>query len=335
MSDEDGNWPKWAKKLVAAVAVVAVVAVAAAITVATAGAGTAAACFAIGAAKGAAMGFAIGAATGAAGGAISHRVTTGSWKGSGKAALEGGADGALTGAITGAITGGMNSNSCFVAGTSVLTSVGYVAIEKICAGDKVWSENPETGEKELKKVVQTFVNETDELVHVFVNGEEIITTPEHPFYVPTKGWTGAIHLRAGDILVLQNGKYVVVEKIQHEILEQPIKVYNFEVEDFHTYYVGDSSILVHNVCKMPGRAGKQARLKQLANDDKVSSALRGEIKRDMNMINRGQRTTIRVPSGYNLSHRIGYSANKGYGYAYSDLQTIAGHRLHHHIFGWR
>ena len=137
---------------------------------------------------------------------------------------------------------------CFVAGTLVLTSYGQASIEDIEVGDMVWAENPETGEKELKAVVQTFVNETDELVHVYVNGEEIITTPEHPFYVPTKGWVSSIDLRAGDILVLQSGEYVIVEMIQHEILESPITVYNFEVEDFHTYYVGASNILVHNMC---------------------------------------------------------------------------------------
>ena len=48
--------------------------------------------------------------------------------------------------------------------------------------------------------------------------------------------------------VLRNGDYVIIEKVQHEILEAPIKVYNFEVEDFHTYYVGSNSILVHNAC---------------------------------------------------------------------------------------
>ena len=32
------------------------------------------------------------------------------------------------------------------------------------------------------------------------------------------------------------------------MLETPVKVYNFEVEDFHTYYVGESSVLVHNDC---------------------------------------------------------------------------------------
>ena len=62
------------------------------------------------------------------------------------------------------------------------------------------------------------------------------------------GWTLAKNLRAGDILVLSNGELVIVEWIKHEILESPVKVYNFEVEDFHTYFVGESSVLVHNQC---------------------------------------------------------------------------------------
>ena len=53
-----------------------------------------------------------------------------------------------------------------------------------------------------------------------------------------KGWTEAIQLRAGDILVTVNGDYVVVEQVQHEILETPVQVFNFEVSDFHTYFVG-------------------------------------------------------------------------------------------------
>ena len=28
-----------------------------------------------------------------------------------------------------------------------------------------------------------------------------------------------------------------------------VKVYNFEVQDFHTYYVGKNSVLVHNDCE--------------------------------------------------------------------------------------
>ena len=140
------------------------------------------------------------------------------------------------------------TSQCFVSGTLVLTSEGNKPIEEIKSGDLVYSTDPETGESEYKEVVQTFENETEELVHISVAGEEIVTTPKHTFYVPHKGWTSAIDLRAGDILVLSNGEYVIVEKVQHEILESPIKVYNFEVQEFHTYYVGENPVLVHNSC---------------------------------------------------------------------------------------
>jgi len=139
-------------------------------------------------------------------------------------------------------------NVCFKAGTAVSTEDGNVAIESIKVGDLVWATDPETGETAFKTVVQLFRNETDEWIHVKVNGDEIICTPEHPFYSPVKGWTSAIDLRAGDILVMLNGEYVVVEQVQHELLESPETTYNFEVEDYHTYYVGDEPVLVHNRC---------------------------------------------------------------------------------------
>ena len=139
---------------------------------------------------------------------------------------------------------------CFIAGTLVATETGYVTIENIRVGDLVWAHDPETGETALKPVVQTFRNETTEWIHVTVNGETLTCTPEHPFYVPKKGWTSAIDLRAGDILVMLNGEYVVVEQVQHELLESPETTYNFEVEDYHTYYVGEKSVLVHNRCDL-------------------------------------------------------------------------------------
>ena len=137
---------------------------------------------------------------------------------------------------------------CFVAGTLVTTEDGQKPIEEIEVGDKVLSENELTGEVAVKTVTETYVNETDELIHIGVNGETISATPSHPFYVNKFGWTLAGSLRAGDVLVLSNGELVTVEWVQHEILESPIKVYNFEVEDFHTYFVGENGIFVHNGC---------------------------------------------------------------------------------------
>lgn len=112
----------------------------------------------------------------------------------------------------------------------------------------VWAEDPETGERALKRVVRTFLNEKDELVHVQVNGETITCTTEHPFYVQGKGWIAAKDLKPDYRLVLQNGRDVSVDAIWREKLAEPTAVNNFEVEDFHTYYVGIDCVLVHNQC---------------------------------------------------------------------------------------
>ena len=248
-SDPTGMISSWGKVAIG----VGIIAAAALLTVATGGAaaGTIVAavhCVAAGALEGAVIGAVTGAVTGAAEGAIASRITNGNWSGAVDAAWNGMATGFMTGAITGAITGALTSPYCFVAGTTVLTASGAVAIETIHAGDYVWAWDEETGQTELREVLETYVNETDELIHVHVGGEEIITTPGHPFYAPRKGWTKATDLRAGDILVFVNGEYVVVEQIQHELLEAPIPVYNLNVDRFHTYFVSDLGILVHNSC---------------------------------------------------------------------------------------
>ena len=129
-----------------------------------------------------------------------------------------------------------------------MSEYGDVPIEDIEAGDLVWAWDEATGDVSLKKVVETYINESCELVHLFINGEEIVTTANHPFYCPTKGWSAACKLRAGDILVTVNGEYVVVERVQHELLDKPVMVYNFQVEVYHTYFVSNSRILVHNRC---------------------------------------------------------------------------------------
>ena len=43
----------------------------------------------------------------------------------------------------------------------------------------------------------------------------------------------------------------MVKKTTREYLTEPVIVYNFEVEDWHTYYVSEDEILVHNTCMMP------------------------------------------------------------------------------------
>ena len=161
--------------------------------------------------------------------------------------------------ICGSYYAAKGGNVCFVEGTLVQSEQGPIPIETVTVGTMVWAWDEETGDVTLKEVVETYINESDELVHIFVNGEEIVCTPSHPFYSPVKGWIDAVRLRAGDILVLVNGEYVVVEKVQHEILEAPVTVYNFQVEDYHTYYVTDTGVLVHNKCGGESAATKRGR----------------------------------------------------------------------------
>ena len=153
---------------------------------------------------------------------------------------------------------------CFKAGTLVacLDHAGKETlkpIEEIEVGDKVLAYDEETGEQCYKEVVRLFRNETQEWHHVFVNGEEIVCTAEHPFYVDGKGFVPARELKERDNLLLSDGSKVEIESLKTEHVEIPETTYNFEVKDFHTYYVSHSNVLVHNVCeKAAMRAAKRS-----------------------------------------------------------------------------
>lgn len=141
------------------------------------------------------------------------------------------------------------TSQCFTGDTLVSTEHGLRPIEEIQAGDYVWSENTETGEKELKKVLGVSVTETTVLVHVSMeDGTEINTTENHPFYVEGKGWCAASGLEDGDILHAQDGSAVTVKDVEARQLDEAVKVYNLEIEEYHTYYVSGREVLVHNVC---------------------------------------------------------------------------------------
>ena len=145
-------------------------------------------------------------------------------------------------------TGGMTTTmKCFVAGTLVLTASGLVAIENIKPGDMVYAADAETLEVSTKQVLETYIRETSSLVHLTINGENIISTYDHPYYVKDKGFVSAEALWIGAELIDKNGNVVLVEQLYRENLgDESVKVYNFQVDDYHTYFVSEYCILVHN-----------------------------------------------------------------------------------------
>ena len=79
-----------------------------------------------------------------------------------------------------------------------------------------------------------------------INSEEIVTIETHPFYVNDRGFVKAGELIVGDELLDVNGIVLLVENFDVELTEEPVKVYNFQVEDYHTYHVSGLGVLVHN-----------------------------------------------------------------------------------------
>lgn len=147
-----------------------------------------------------------------------------------------------------AAVSGVIPPACFVAGTGIETSIGVKAIENIRPGDVVLSYNEKDQRGEFKKVTRIFEKYTKELIHIRLNNEKITTTLEHPFYVIGKGWIAASRLTINDKLLQSNGKSATIQSLETEKLTTSQKVYNFEVEDNHNYYVGNTKVLVHNSC---------------------------------------------------------------------------------------
>ncbi len=135
---------------------------------------------------------------------------------------------------------------CFVAGTMISTDDGFVPIEEINVGDRVWSEDTAIEKKALKEVKKIFVREKDSIIRLSINGETIETTEEHPFWIKDQGWIPAGSLNKGELVKLQSGEYVPIEEYKVVILDEPIPVYNLHVEDYECYYVSEHSVLVHN-----------------------------------------------------------------------------------------
>src|SRR5690606_34649649 len=82
--------------------------------------------------------------------------------------------------------------------TTVVTDEGDVPISQIQIGDFVLAWNQETNEITFERVTDT-IHHTDEIaVYLTIDGEEIETTPEHPFYVEGAGWTEAEDLHRVD-----------------------------------------------------------------------------------------------------------------------------------------
>jgi hypothetical protein len=145
----------------------------------------------------------------------------------------------------------IKGQSCFLAGTLVQTQFGREPIDSIRPGDRVLSQDQNSGELAYRLVRRTTLRPPAKMVCIHASGDEITTTLGHPFWVEGRGWKMARELKEGDLLHSLNGA-VRVEKIESAGED---RAYNLVVDDFNTYFVGQQGLLVHdNEFRKPTRA---------------------------------------------------------------------------------
>lgn len=146
--------------------------------------------------------------------------------------------------------------SCLVAGTQIPTDRGLVAVDKIQIGDQVLSKNIATGEITFKPVVHTTVREPVPVKRFVLNGQPVVSSSGHHFWVSGDGWKKTRELVEGQPIHTATGMTRIVSVVDEP---EPAAVYNLVVADFHTYFVGPEMILSHDLgqpvptnAKVPG-----------------------------------------------------------------------------------
>ena len=142
--------------------------------------------------------------------------------------------------------------ACFTGDMLLLCEGGKKRAGAIQEGDLLWSrdEHDPDGPLVLKRVLRRF-ERTAKIWHVRVADQVLRTTLEHPFWVANRQvWLSVGELRVGDVVRTDAGALLAVEAIEDS--GEWERVYNWEIEDYHTYYVSASedalSIWAHNTC---------------------------------------------------------------------------------------
>lgn len=157
---------------------------------------------------------------------------------------------------------------CFVRGTPILTEKGYVNIEDVKVGDKVYSFNHGTNKVELKTVQRSFSQPLYGRKIVTIkteSGREITCTDNHKIFISEIGYVRADSLQINDDDSLQTEKDPYMLKgmskdSQHGVYEEllqeekivsieikevaEIEVFDLTVEDNHNFFA--NGLLVHN-----------------------------------------------------------------------------------------
>lgn len=131
---------------------------------------------------------------------------------------------------------------CVARGTPISTPDGDTTVERLHAGQQVWSYDLESKSLVAATVIGTFPSQTDETLLV---NDRLRLTAEHPVYVDRNGkaaWRTAASLRVDDRLVNGDGRQVRIDSIKN--IGGEVDVFDVAVDGPHNFFA--AGLLVHN-----------------------------------------------------------------------------------------
>jgi hypothetical protein len=96
-------------------------------------------------------------------------------------------------------------------------------------------------------------------------------TTGHPFWVTGRGWVPAAELATSEVLWSPSGEPIhLASSPSNELTYET--VYNFDVAEYHTYFVGHHGVWVHNAGPSPPNGGAPIPCQNQANTDPAAPA---------------------------------------------------------------
>jgi hypothetical protein len=139
----------------------------------------------------------------------------------------------------------------FTAGTAALMADGtHKPIEDVRVGDEVLATDPESGVTLARPVVALIRHHGQHtLVRLtFDDGTVLAATDAHPFWnATTDTFTYAVDLKVGEKVRAADGRTLTITA--STTYKESLTAYNLEIAGIHTYYAGDTPVLVHNSCE--------------------------------------------------------------------------------------
>jgi hypothetical protein len=131
---------------------------------------------------------------------------------------------------------------CLARGTTIATPDGDTTVERLHAGQQVWSYDIESKSLVAATVVGTFTSQADATLLV---NDRLRLTAEHPVYAEREGkaaWRTAASLRVGDLLINGEARHVRIDSIKN--VGGDVEVFDVAVDGPHNFFA--AGILVHN-----------------------------------------------------------------------------------------